>query len=193
MKNPKHEARSTKWFGRLTILSKAEGQIQNSNFQIIKRFGFWISNLDIVSDFELERKRKPSFAYIRISNFRPEGGYIALASVLVIASVVIIIGVTTSLASISEGQMSLAEVKKEATIDIGEACVEEALYRLKRTGTIQNTFPLLEATCSVTIVSQVGDNWVFTISQTEDNYTKKFQVDATRGTTFTLNSWEEVE
>ena len=122
-----------------------------------------------------------------------EGGYIALASVLVIASVVIIIGVTTSLASITEGQLSLAEEKKEESIDFTEACVEDALIRLARANNIPAVIPLIEGSCSVTINSQVGDDWIFTVTGSVDNYTKKIQVDATRGTTITLNSWQEVE
>ena len=34
--NSKSEARSTKWFDKLTTLSKVEGQIQNPNSQMFK-------------------------------------------------------------------------------------------------------------------------------------------------------------
>ena len=38
--NPKFEILNPKWFDRLTILSEAEGQIQNYNFQNSKHFYF---------------------------------------------------------------------------------------------------------------------------------------------------------
>jgi len=120
-------------------------------------------------------------------------GYIALVSVLVIGAIMVVIIITVSLVSISEGQMSYAEYKKEETIDIVEACIEEALYRLKRTEVVQEQFPLLEATCSATLNSQSGDDWDFTVTASTSGFLKKIRVDATSGNTITINSWQEVE
>jgi hypothetical protein len=120
-------------------------------------------------------------------------GYVALTSVLVVAAIMVVIIITVSLVSISEGQMSYAEYKKEETIDIVEACTEEALYRLKRTEVVQEQFPLLEATCSATINSQSGDDWDFTVTASTSGYLKKIRIDATSSNTITINSWQEVE
>jgi len=48
LKTPKFESRNSKWFDKLTILSKVEGQIQNTNVSMtqtrgVSRLGFWIS------------------------------------------------------------------------------------------------------------------------------------------------------
>lgn len=123
----------------------------------------------------------------------PLRGYVALASVLVIAAIMVVIIITVSLVSISEGQMAYAEYKKEETVDIVEACTEEALYRLKRTKIVQEQFPLLEASCSATINSQSGDDWDFTVTASNSGFLKKIRIDATSSDTITIKSWQEVE
>lgn len=119
-------------------------------------------------------------------------GYVAFASVLVICAVILVIGISVSLLSISEGQMSLAEKKKEETIDFVEACVEDALLRFNENNTIPSQIPLPQGTCDVTIDSQNG-TWTFTVSGAFEKYQKKIQVTAERGTTVNVTSWKEVE
>lgn len=122
-----------------------------------------------------------------------ESGYVALASVLVIAAVVLTIGISVSLLSVSEGQMSLAEKKNEETVDFIEGCVEDALLRLNEDNAIPTQIPLPEGNCDVTIDSQSGSDWTFTVSGSVDNYTKNIQAQMTRGSTVTITSWQETE
>ena len=120
-------------------------------------------------------------------------GYIALSSIIVISAVLIIIVVSVSLLSVSETQVSLGEQKKETTIDYLEACVEDALLQLNNQNAIPTQIPLPEGNCDVTIDSQVGSSWTFTVSGTQDNYTKAVQVQADRGTEVAITSWKEIQ
>ena len=121
------------------------------------------------------------------------GGYVALASVLVIAAIVVSIGLSTSLLSINEAQNSLASKKSEETLDLVEACAEEALIKLSRDANVPSTITLPEGTCNVTENSQVGSNWDVTIEHTFEKYTKRVRLDVDRSTTITINGWNEVE
>ena len=120
-------------------------------------------------------------------------GYVALSSILVISVVILTIGISVSLLSISESQLSLAGKKKEETVDFVEGCVEDALLELNNGGSISSSLTLPEGTCSVTIDSQSGSDWTFTVTGSVDNYTKSIQVSANRGSTVTITSWKEVE
>lgn len=127
------------------------------------------------------------------SNIKRNSGYIALTSILVIAVVVLTIGISVALISISEGQISLAEKKKEETLDFVESCVEDALLRLNKDENIPSQIKLPEGTCSVNIESQVDNKWVFTVSGQLDNYRKTIKVMAVRGSKINVESWQEVE
>lgn len=120
-------------------------------------------------------------------------GYIALASVLVIATVVLAIGISVTLLSISEAQLSLAGKKGQESIDFVEGCAEEALLQLNETNSIPATIALPEGSCSVTIDSHSGNDWTFTISGSIDQFTKSIQLVANRGSTVMITSWREVE
>lgn len=122
-----------------------------------------------------------------------ERGYVALASVLVIAAVVLVISISVSLLSVSEGQMSLAGKKNEESVDFVEACIEDVLLRLNEGDAIPTQISLPEGTCDVTIDSQSGDDWTFSVSGNIDNYTKNIQISCTRSTIIDVTSWQEIE
>lgn len=120
-------------------------------------------------------------------------GYIALSSVLVISAVVLIVGVSVTLLSISEAQISLGGRKSEASVDFVEGCVEEALLRLNEDNSVPTTIGLPQGQCSVTIDGHVGDDWILTVSGSLDGYYHSIQVVANRSSTVTITSWGEVE
>ena len=121
-------------------------------------------------------------------------GYIALISVLVIASVVLTITVTMALVSVSELQSSLAGRKNDDAVNLVEACIEDALIRLNKNypTPIPTSIPLPEGSCSVTLDSQVGTVWTFTATVNRDGYIKRVQVVANRGSQVTITSWKEL-
>lgn len=118
-------------------------------------------------------------------------GYAALASVIVIAALVIVIGITVSLTSINEVQTSLSSKKSDESLDFVEGCVEEALLRLRNDSAIPTQIPLPEGTCNVTIESQSGTNWLITVDGELDNHAKSLEIDITRDTSVVVNSWLE--
>lgn len=118
-------------------------------------------------------------------------GYVALSSVLVIAVIVLILGSTVALLSINTIQSSLASKKGAEVLDIVEGCAEDALLTLNETNNVPSTITLPEGTCDVSIISQLGTDWLFTISATNEGYTKSIRIDASRTSTVTINSWTE--
>jgi hypothetical protein len=121
-----------------------------------------------------------------------EGGFVALASVLVIAAIVLVLGISVSLLSINEIQTSFSSNKAARVLYLVEACAEEALLELNEDNTITSPIVLPEITCSATINAQTGSSWDFTISGTFDEYTQQIQVQAERTTSITVTSWEQI-
>jgi hypothetical protein len=120
-------------------------------------------------------------------------GYVALSSVLVIAAVVVVIGVTVSLLSISEAQMSLASKKGHESLLLTDGCVEEVLLYLNKRGILPSTVTTPHGNCGVTQNSQTGMQWTFTVNGSFEGYHKKIQVTATRDSVVYINSWKEVD
>ncbi len=122
-----------------------------------------------------------------------EQGYIALMVVLLIASMVVVIGLSTSLLSINDLMSSFAGHKNEEAINLTESCVEDVLVRLNENGSIPASVTIPGATggtCTVTSNSQVGSTWDFTVSSGVD-YVKRIRIVATRGTNVIVTSWLE--
>lgn len=121
-----------------------------------------------------------------------QSGYAALASVLVITAVALVIGMTTSLFSVNNLQSSFAQNQGEQTLAIVEGCVQDALLRLNENNALPVSITTPLGTCSVTINSQVGNTWTFTVSATAGLYTRSIQVVAVRSSSISITSWLEV-
>ena len=119
-------------------------------------------------------------------------GYIALTTVLVVGVVLLTIGLSVSLVAISEGQLALSGRRNESTLDLAEACVEDALLRLNSTNALNTTITLPQGTCSLVVNSQVGSTWTFTVTGTAETLAKKIQVTAVRASTVSVTSWLEI-
>lgn len=120
-------------------------------------------------------------------------GFVAISAVLVIASVVLVIGITVSMLAIGEGQAGLALYKGESALDITESCMEEALWQSRQSSSYTGgTISFTEGSCTVT-VSKVGNVWTITSTGTATDYRRSVQVVMTRGTSaITLTSWKEI-
>lgn len=119
-------------------------------------------------------------------------GYVAISTVLVIVAILLVIITTTSLVAISEGQMSLSNKRADEASNLVESCIEDALIRINKSNNIPSSLILPEGTCTVIIDSHVGNNWTFTVSGSIVGYTKKVQVQATRGSTVSITNWKEL-
>ncbi len=136
-------------------------------------------------------EEQPSCGLINMHT-KNEQGFIAITSILVIGAVVLIVGVTTSLLSINDIQSALSNRKNDRSLGIVEGCVEDALITLNETNAIPATITLPEGSCSVTINSQVGASWTFTVSGSYQNHTKRIQVIANRSSSVVITSWNEL-
>ncbi len=119
-------------------------------------------------------------------------GYVALASVLVIAAVAVIIGTTVALLSINSLQASFAHKQAAAARSHVGACAEDALLRLNKNNALPADITLPSGSCPITINMHSGNDWTFTVSGTLNNYTASVQIEATRAGTITINSWSEL-
>ena len=117
-------------------------------------------------------------------------GYIALTSLIVVTALVILIGISVSTLSINDLQSSFAAFRNEEGIDLIESCVEDALLRLNEEGSIPGSITIAGRTCSVTS-TQEGNNWDFTVESSNEGYTKKIRVTASRTSTVSITSWKE--
>lgn len=119
-------------------------------------------------------------------------GYTAIATVLVIAAVAMIIGTTTSLLSIDGLQAGYNLDQGQATLQIVESCVEDTLLYLNENNSLPPSISLPEGSCSVTLNSQVGVVWTFTVAGSINGYTKSVQVVANRSSAVSITSWREL-
>lgn len=118
-----------------------------------------------------------------------QGGYVALATVLVIAVVVTSIGLAVSTQSVDTVQSSLFAEKTHAARNFVEGCIEDVLLRLNENDAIPGTITLPEGSCSVTINSQVGSIWNFTVVGSQDGQTVSILVEAERSGTVSITDW----
>lgn len=103
-----------------------------------------------------------------------------------------IIGTSVSLLSINDIQLSLSNKKSDEALDLVEGCVEDALIRLNEDNSIPATITIPQGTCSVTINSQAGSNWTFTVTGTFNAYTKGVRVEAVRQSNVEVSRWTEI-
>lgn len=119
-------------------------------------------------------------------------GYIAITSILVILAVVLTIGTTVSLLSVNNIQASLTDQKGEEALALVEGCAEDALLRLNNNNSIPVSILLPEGNCNITNISNVGNDWTFTVSATILNYSKSLQISATRSNSVQITGWLEI-
>jgi len=120
-------------------------------------------------------------------------GYIALLSVLIIGSIVIMIGLSTSLLSINNAQASLATLRNEVAVDMLEGCVEDALLYLNENDALPTNISLPEGMCTVTLNSHTGTEWVFTAETSIATHTKRVQITALRNSNISIKEWVEID
>jgi len=119
-------------------------------------------------------------------------GYIALSTVLITLALVILIGVSTSLLSINDLLSSDSGQKSNTAVNLVEACVEDALLQLNSENSIDPSIILPNGNCSVTIISNTGGFWDFTVSTDQEGFYKSVRVKATVGEYVSVNSWLDV-
>ena len=123
---------------------------------------------------------------------KQQHGFIAITSILIISILVFFIGTSLSLLSVAQTQTALGSNQSLVTLNLVEACIEEALLRINEDDALDTSIALPEGTCSVTINSHVGNDWVFTTSYTSQVNTHTIEVSATRDQSVTITNWQEL-
>jgi maltose-binding protein MalE len=119
-------------------------------------------------------------------------GYIAITTVLIIGVIVLMISLTTALTSVNQTQYSLNNNFKSNTLSFVESCVDDALIKLNLNNSLPSDIILPIGTCTLTVNSNIGNLWDFTVTGSSNFITKSIRVSVTRDTTIQLNSWQEI-
>lgn len=123
---------------------------------------------------------------------KKEKGFIAMTSVLIIAAVVLVIGVSVTMLSIGEGQSGLTLFKGEETLTLVEGCMEDALLKIRQDinysgGSISRP----EGTCLITL-SKTGNTWTINSTTVLSQYKRTIQAIVNRGGSISISSWKEI-
>jgi len=121
-----------------------------------------------------------------------ERGYIAMSTVIVVGALLVTIGVGVVMNSLNSVLSSFSGNKSKVMLALVDACVEEALLEINETDNVVSPIVLPAGNCTVTINSNVGGNWDFTVSGTFEGYTRSIQITATKTTLVTVNSRKEI-
>jgi hypothetical protein len=123
-------------------------------------------------------------------------GYIALSMILIISAVVIGVATTVSLLAIGEAQSSLTQFKGEDAWFFVEGCAEDALKEIHDNSSYGGgTISRPEGACRIdTALSSPPSSWNIKVTTNESNpkYQRTVQIQATRGSTITITSWQEI-
>lgn len=118
-------------------------------------------------------------------------GFVALSVVLVVLAVVLTIGISTSLLTVNDLLSTDSGEKGLSTLSFVESCAEDSLIRINEDNSLPGTLTLPQGNCSVTINSQSGTDWDYTVEGTYNGFTKSIRLQVTRDTTVNVNSWIE--
>jgi hypothetical protein len=119
-------------------------------------------------------------------------GFAAIASLLVISAIILVIGISVSLLSVSGLTQSLSTYKSNYSLNLVESCVEKALSDLNQNDSLSTSYSLPEGDCQLTI-NQNGPDWDFTVEGSFDDYSHQIRIKANKSSTISINSWQIVE
>ena len=109
---------------------------------------------------------------------KDERGVAALMVVVIILSLVLSLGLAVAKSSVNELSLSLESDQAHKVIQIGNSCVDEAQFRLKRSSSYTGgTITFADGSCTVAIAGG-GLTRTVTIEATAGNLTRDFTVDA---------------
>ena len=134
----------------------------------------------------------PRYGRFNMTEIIHRSGYIAFSGVLVVSAVTL--GIVTSIAlfSVSSAQTTLEDTKESTSLMLAESCTEDVLMQIHKNNAVVSPVVLPQGNCTVTVNSHVGNDWTFTVNETLSGYTKSIQVSATRTTSVTVTSWQEL-
>lgn len=133
------------------------------------------------------------------------GGFIALITVIIVSAITLIVAATTIFLGTSESLLGFSADQSHETFQIGESCMEEALFRLKQEQVYAGeTIFLGNGSCVITITGTGGKNSTrvivasSTVSTPLASFTRRITASTTQisnaddnATTTDLTRWRE--
>lgn len=116
-------------------------------------------------------------------------GIAAIITVIILGAVMVLIGTTMTLTSISEGQATVTETKFKKNQTLLDACTEESLITINKDNTLPSTITTTLGSCNIIVNSQVGTSWDFTLETSDTIPPLKTNIILNRESTINISSW----
>lgn len=116
-------------------------------------------------------------------------GMAAIITVVVLGAIMVMLGSMMILTSISDGQASLLETSVKRNQAVLDACAEESLLKLNANGNLPETVITPLGNCSISINSQVGTSWDYSIGISGEMSPLGLNIVLERGTTIVISTW----
>lgn len=118
-------------------------------------------------------------------------GMAAIITVIILGAVMVIIGTTMTLTSISEGQATVSETKVKKNQAILDACSEESLININENNTLPSTITTTLGSCNITVNSHIGTSWDFTLGTNGTMSSLKTNITLNRGSIIGISNWSD--
>ena len=118
-------------------------------------------------------------------------GMAAIITVVILGAVMVLIGTTMTLTSISEGQATVSETKIKKNQTLLDACAEESLITINKNNTLPSTITTTLGLCDVTINFQVGTSWNFNLGTSGEMSSLESNIILNRGSTIAISRWSD--
>lgn len=128
-------------------------------------------------------------------------GFIALTTTLTIFAIILLVGISISLLSITEAKMGLQKVQSSQAYYLANLCAEWALIELRDTNgsytgeetILGEDLGLSGGSCEIFLIERITSDWIVKVIAEFSNQTKKMKivVDKVRPR-IEIDSWQEV-
>lgn len=124
---------------------------------------------------------------------KQQKGVAALLTVIIISSVVLVMGLSTSYLGLGELNLGFTEQKGSEALAAAEGCMEDALMLLRLDNSYSGGSLSLENGSCIISVSSTGSDRTLVSSATVFGFTRTIQTQVTiSSNTILLNSWQEI-
>jgi len=126
---------------------------------------------------------------------KQEQGIIALTTVLIIGSIILVIGIGMSLQSIMESDTSFDEELSHQALVAATSCMEQALLTLADDASYigDQTIVVGSHTCTVAVITGSGNERTVKTSSTVNGHTRRLLVSVSNvNPPLQVSSWQEV-
>ena len=124
--------------------------------------------------------------------FLSQDGVVALITVLIVAALALLIGMSINLLAINEAKMALQKSHSSKSYYLANLCAEETFMRLKEDSNYQGneTMSIGDGNCTIL---PIEGSWTVKVSAVFFGQTKKMEIKVSQINPFLIiNSWQEV-